>query len=293
MDRLCRKCGSDEVLDYVALCRGCKQEKDREYRKTPESKAARKAQAHAKYLRMRDEILARCKRWAGSQRGQSVRREYERKRSERNAEAARENRKKRQIEAESRKRERLERLERASAERATERAEWMNAVCACGSQFVRHQKRRTACDVCSSKRKRTNAIESLRLRAKDHGPGFWFLRKSAWREAHPVEYKAAKARSRWMREARMSGIRGTCTQKQLEGRIDFYERRCAYCGGPYEAIDHVIPVAKGGTNWPANLRPACNECNSSKGARGLSEWLAPRQPCHVGICLPTPGVVVQ
>jgi 5-methylcytosine-specific restriction endonuclease McrA len=28
----------------------------------------------------------------------------------------------------------------------------------------------------------------------------------------------------------------------------------------------VIPLSVGGTNWPANLRPACRSCNSAKGA---------------------------
>ena len=30
-------------------------------------------------------------------------------------------------------------------------------------------------------------------------------------------------------------------------------------------VDHVIPVAKGGTDDPSNLVPACGPCNRAKG----------------------------
>lgn len=42
---------------------------------------------------------------------------------------------------------------------------------------------------------------------------------------------------------------------------------CRYCGtpqGPHE-IDHVLPVAKGGTNDRENLVTACRPCNIKKG----------------------------
>jgi hypothetical protein len=43
---------------------------------------------------------------------------------------------------------------------------------------------------------------------------------------------------------------------------------CRYCGasapGAVLTVDHVIPVALGGTDEPANLVTACSECNSGK-----------------------------
>lgn len=49
------------------------------------------------------------------------------------------------------------------------------------------------------------------------------------------------------------------------------EGRCWYCGrqtNPYDdfAVDHVIPVAAGGTNDADNLAPSCRTCNGRKGA---------------------------
>lgn len=51
-------------------------------------------------------------------------------------------------------------------------------------------------------------------------------------------------------------------------------RKCQYCGDTEDlAIDHIVPLVRGGTNDPANLTPACRPCNSSKRDKLLEEWL--------------------
>lgn len=49
--------------------------------------------------------------------------------------------------------------------------------------------------------------------------------------------------------------------------------RCIYCQatGPL-ALDHIVPVARGGSNHPSNLVAACRPCNSSKGSKLIEEW---------------------
>lgn len=43
---------------------------------------------------------------------------------------------------------------------------------------------------------------------------------------------------------------------------------CVHCGSHRDlTVDHVIPVALGGTNDMDNLQTLCRPCNSSKGAR--------------------------
>jgi len=90
------------------------------------------------------------------------------------------------------------------------------------------------------------------------------------RAANRKSYKEnpEKARARGLRRrAFMTGAEGTATAKQIKGRWDLYGSLCYLCGKPAEQTDHVIPISKGGTNWPANLRPICKTCNSSKRAR--------------------------
>ena len=46
--------------------------------------------------------------------------------------------------------------------------------------------------------------------------------------------------------------------------------RCGQVAGPGVTlhIDHIQPVASGGTNCESNLRTLCSECNLGRGARG-------------------------
>ncbi len=43
---------------------------------------------------------------------------------------------------------------------------------------------------------------------------------------------------------------------------------CSACGSQSDlTVDHIHPVALGGTNDPSNLRTLCRSCNSRKGIR--------------------------
>lgn len=45
--------------------------------------------------------------------------------------------------------------------------------------------------------------------------------------------------------------------------------------GPQPALrEHVIPKSRGGSDEDGNIVPACNQCNTSKGARTPEEWRA-------------------
>lgn len=87
--------------------------------------------------------------------------------------------------------------------------------------------------------------------------------------AHP-EKMAVRNMKRHRSSKRAPGV---CSAEQLKARFEFYGNCCAYCGNPAQAADHVIALNRGGSNWPANLRPTCTSCNSSKRDKKLmSEW---------------------
>ncbi len=61
-------------------------------------------------------------------------------------------------------------------------------------------------------------------------------------------------------------------------RFEVFKRdsfTCQYCGGQAPdvllQVDHINPVASGGTNDLVNLITACQPCNNGKGARQLSD----------------------
>jgi 5-methylcytosine-specific restriction endonuclease McrA len=60
--------------------------------------------------------------------------------------------------------------------------------------------------------------------------------------------------------------------KDLNDRMAVFGFKCAYCGGPFQHIDHVKPMIKNGLHCLSNLRPSCRKCNLSKGSKSLLEW---------------------
>ncbi len=64
-----------------------------------------------------------------------------------------------------------------------------------------------------------------------------------------LKVKAAK-KSRWWQQKTASGL-------------------CYYCGKKFchaeLTLDHIVPLARGGTTTPGNCVPACRACNKQKG----------------------------
>ena len=67
-------------------------------------------------------------------------------------------------------------------------------------------------------------------------------------------------------------------------RFEVFKRdgfRCQYCGRSAPQVllhvDHIEPVAEGGTNDLTNLITSCSECNLGKGARRISDDAAIRK----------------
>lgn len=106
-------------------------------------------------------------------------------------------------------------------------------------------------------------------------------RATEWAKANAVrrlEIRTESARRRYAidpepkREAwrrRHAAIRRGCavypfSPTQLAAKVAFWGSRCWICSGPYDAIDHVKPLAKQGPHMLANLRPVCTPCNTRK-----------------------------
>ncbi len=85
-----------------------------------------------------------------------------------------------------------------------------------------------------------------------------------WHEANP-EFKREAVRRRRARIQHDAAI-VPFTLADLERRLAMWAG-CWMCGGPPRAVDHVKPLARGGSHMLCNLRPACQGCNSSKGRK--------------------------
>lgn len=153
----------------------------------------------------------------------------------------------------------------------------------CGIGFLKNKKeslsqwkkRRFCSALCTGKFNSLNLLGSkyrpsrvisdkVRLAAKKIG--------LANKQENPISktkaYRQAKGAERY---ARVIGAEGRFTHEDWLKIKQQYGCKCVICGINENilplTIDHVIPVTKGGSNWPSNLQPLCQPCNSRKGNR--------------------------
>jgi 5-methylcytosine-specific restriction endonuclease McrA len=95
-----------------------------------------------------------------------------------------------------------------------------------------------------------------------------------WRAANPERAKAVARASTSRRRAKIKGAMVVAfAAKALADRMAYFGNRCWMCRGPFEDVDHVKPLSKGGLHVLSNLRPACSDCNNRKRAK----WYGPQE----------------
>jgi 5-methylcytosine-specific restriction endonuclease McrA len=112
-----------------------------------------------------------------------------------------------------------------------------------------------------------------------------------WRDAFDVrggkcaEHRRTAERERYAKDGSYRFRRKQKTAQRVRGvdavppsgeelLLEMFGGQCAYCNGPAETWDHVVPVARGGVTELWNIVPACKRCNSSKRDKDMDEWLA-------------------
>lgn len=95
-----------------------------------------------------------------------------------------------------------------------------------------------------------------------------------WRQANPARARdaSAKRRARYL-QAYIAPV----TKFDIARMMAEQGGKCAVpgCGASLAAsyhVDHIIPLAKGGTHEPSNVQLMCPSCNCSKGSKLPSEF---------------------
>jgi 5-methylcytosine-specific restriction endonuclease McrA len=92
-----------------------------------------------------------------------------------------------------------------------------------------------------------------------------------WRKANPEAYRAQVQ----TRHARVANAEGRHTADELKALFQRQRGRCAYCSKSIRNgyhVDHIIPLARGGSNWISNIALACAKCNLTKSATDPIEF---------------------
>jgi 5-methylcytosine-specific restriction endonuclease McrA len=122
-----------------------------------------------------------------------------------------------------------------------------------GTRVLRH-----SCEICGT------IWSSTSKRAR-----FCSLTCQRYGQPAPTE-KNRKGRRR-LAESMAAGL-GTGRRSALLRRWQRQGHACWACGAAPTTVDHLIPLARGGTNFEGNLAPACKGCNSSRGKKLIVEW---------------------
>lgn len=94
--------------------------------------------------------------------------------------------------------------------------------------------------------------------------------------ANPEQY-AARVRLRSNRESEYSSKIDGVAAASLRAKLD---DKCRYCEAALHGggeLDHLTPVARGGSGRPENITLACRDCNRAKLAKTLEEFIAWRR----------------
>lgn len=91
---------------------------------------------------------------------------------------------------------------------------------------------------------------------------------------NPELRRAWGRQAQHLRRARMYGSDyEPLTIAQVHQHMENLGGRCIYCEGPFEHVDHFMPLALGGRHALDNLVPSCSKCNLSKKDKDPSEWV--------------------
>lgn len=112
--------------------------------------------------------------------------------------------------------------------------------------------------------------EGCKLHRQRH-PEFHHERCKSWRKANPIKVRTHTAN----RRARIQGNGGSHTAEDIGSLYAKQGALCAACrcdiSHEYQ-VDHIMPLAKGGSNGPENLQLLCRKCNQSKHAKHPADW---------------------
>jgi 5-methylcytosine-specific restriction endonuclease McrA len=91
-------------------------------------------------------------------------------------------------------------------------------------------------------------------------------RNRAWYASNPERRRELCQNKR----ARKLAAEGSHTAADIARIISAQKHKCALCRKSVKKkyhVDHIEPLALGGSNWPSNLQILCPSCNCSKGAK--------------------------
>lgn len=129
--------------------------------------------------------------------------------------------------------------------------------------------------------KNTELLKAKSKKYRDNHPGwaskngqknyqknreYYQKKNKEWMRNNPEARRAIKQN----RRAREQNAEGKYTANDVLELLERQKGKCVYCSASLAKkyhVDHILPLARGGSNWPSNLQLLCQKCNLHKHAR--------------------------
>lgn len=120
-------------------------------------------------------------------------------------------------------------------------------------------------------RNREKVLERGRFRAASgYNKEYYYKNKEKFIEGVKTWIKANPERRKAYRNNRRCAV-GSASKQDIDSIRTAQRKKCAICKVSLkkhgEHIDHIIPIANGGSGYSANLQLLCPTCNRRKGAK--------------------------
>lgn len=129
----------------------------------------------------------------------------------------------------------------------------------------RADRKRKSSRKAMAKRRLIHRDKLLEIRRLQYDPIKDRERRQKWQADNPLTLRASRVRIRSKRKK----AEGTHNGADIAALLVTQENHCVFCRADLRAVkwhvDHKMPLARGGTNWPENLQILCAPCNLSKG----------------------------
>jgi 5-methylcytosine-specific restriction endonuclease McrA len=99
--------------------------------------------------------------------------------------------------------------------------------------------------------------------------------RKKWKRENPEKAKAQQLAMTHLRRARKSNVGGKHTRQEIAELKRRQQYKCACCQESIKKnshVDHIMPIALGGSNDISNIQILCPDCNVRKGKKDPIDW---------------------
>lgn len=125
-------------------------------------------------------------------------------------------------------------------------------------------------------RNNKDKIKELNAKKYDGAKEFRRAQIKEWQDKNREKFKEIGRIACLNRVARKAKASGKYTVKDVRKMYDAQNGECVACKTSLLQgyhVDHIVPLSKGGDNWPTNLQLLCPPCNMRKSDMSMEEFM--------------------